>query len=186
MSCWLWIAIATAHAIDLNDHVRLTLDGGEVVEGWFLRAGEGEVVLTRPSRSDVSNVPLGIIADVQVNKKPLPLVDFEVEVAQAWSEWKAWSADPPPHPWPAVVGGASFVLAGSGHGILGRWDLGGSMMLVDAVSMGVIAMELSGHGTGRMDVALSAAVISALFKSYAASDAVRLAERRRERLGLLQ
>ena len=185
MSIWLWFAIATAHAIDLNDHVRLTLDGGEVVEGWFLRAGKAEVVLTRPSHSDVSNVPLGIVAGVQVNRQIVPLKDFEGEIAQAWAEWKAWSADPPPHPWPPLVGASSLLLAGSGHGFLGRWDLGGSMMLVDAASMGVIAVEASGHGTGRLDVVLTAAVLSVLFKSYAASDAVRLARRRRTRLGLL-
>jgi hypothetical protein len=184
VSIWLWIAIATAHAIDLNDHVRLTLDGGEVVEGWFLRAGEAEVVLTRPSHNDVSNVAMGIIAEVQVNQRFLPLEEFEGEIAQAWAEWKAWSADPPPHPWPQLVGASSLLLAGSGHGILGRWDLGGSMMVVDAASMGVIAVEASGRGTGRLDVVLTAAVLSVLFKSYAASDAARLARRRRKRLGL--
>ncbi len=76
MSIWLWFAIATVHAIDLNDHVRLTLDGGEVVEGWFLRSGESEVVLTRPSHSDVSIVPLGIIAAVQVNQRVQSLQEF--------------------------------------------------------------------------------------------------------------
>jgi hypothetical protein len=186
VSIWLWFAIATSHAIGFNDHVRLTLDGGEVVEGWFLRAAEGEVVLTRPSHSDVSNVSLEIIAKVWVNRRPRPLEEFEGEVAESWAEWKAWSADPPPHPWPYLVGASSLVLAGSGHAFLGRWDLGGSMMLVDAVSMGVIAIEASGRGTGRMDVVLSAAVLSVLFKSYAASDAARLARRRRKRLGLLE
>jgi len=185
VSIWLWFAIVTAHAIDLNDHVRLTLDGGEVVEGWFLRAGEAEVVLTRPSHGDVSNVALGIIAEVQVNQRMRSLAEFEAEVAQAWAEWMAWSADPPPHPWPQLVGASSLLLAGSGHGLLGRWDLGGSMMLVDAASMGVVALEVSGRGTGRMDVALTAAVLSVLFKSYAASDAARLARRRRKRLGLM-
>ena len=185
MSIWLWLAIATVHAIDLNDHVRLTLDGGEVVEGWFLRPGAAGVVLTRPSRSDVANVPLEIVAEVQVNQRHRSLEQFEAEVSLAWAEWKAWEADPPPHPWPPLVGASSLLLAGSGHGVLGRWDLGGPMMLVDAACMGVVAIEMTGRGTGRMDVALSAAVLSGLFKSYAASEAVRLARRRRKRLGLL-
>ena len=186
MITWLWFTIATAHAIDLNDHVKLTLDGGETVEGWFLRAREDEVILTRPSHGDVSNIPLGIIAKVRVNHRPLPKDEFEKEIAQSWSDWKAWAADPPPHPKPFLVGGSSLLLAGTGHGFLGRWDLGGSMMLVDAVSMGVIAVEASGRGTGRLDVVMTAAVLSALFKSYAASDASRLAKRRRKRLGLLE
>jgi len=180
------MAIAIANAIDLNDHVRLTLDGGEVVEGWFLRPGEAEVVLTLPSRNDVSRIPLAIVADVRINRRSCSLAEFETEIGDAWAEWKAWAANPPPHPWPVVVGSSSLLLAGSGHGILGRWDLGGPMMLVDAASMSVIAIEASGRGTGRLDIVLTATALSALFKAYAASDASRLTRRRRKRLGLLE
>ena len=178
----LLVLVTAAQAIGLNDHLHLTLDGGEVVEGYFLRATPSEVVMTRPHRNGTSRIPIDIVKLATVNGEVLARAEFVADVQDAWSDWKAWADEPPPHPHPFGVALLSAGLSGAGHGALGQWDRGTSMMAVDLVSMSIAGVELSGRGTGRVDVLMSAVAVSLFFKSYAISDSVRAARRTRNRL----
>ena len=168
------LMVGSAMAIDLNDHVRLTLDGGEAVDGYFYQAGPDSVVLT--------NVPLGIVARVQVNDGDVPLDAFTLDVRNEWKQWTTEALNPPAHPAPVTVAIASALLAGSGHGLLKQWDEATSMMVIDAACMTLAGLELAGHGTGRVDVLIGSAAVSLVFKSYAVSDGVRSAGRIRKRM----
>jgi len=178
---WLWLFGSIANAIDLNDRLRIELDGGERVEGYFLRAGDGLVVMTRPSRGDVIKVSCAIVSSVEVNGSTVGADRFVLEVEEAWQARLDWIQNAPPVPPAALIGPLNLLIAGSGHAALNRWDVGGSMMAVDAISMTVIGLELAGKGTQRMDVLVSAAAISALFKSYAFSDGLRRVRRQTDR-----
>lgn len=181
MILWLWLFGSVANAIDLNDRLRIELDGGERVEGYFVRAGDDLVVMTRPGRGDVVKVPCAIVSSVEVNGSKLGAEEFVLEIEAAWQKRLNWIKDAPPVPPAGLVGPLNLLLAGSGHAALSRWDLGGSMMVVDAIGMSVVGLELAGKGTQRMDVLISAAAISAMFKSYAFSDGLRRVRRRTER-----
>ncbi len=184
MSLALWLLIAPSFALDINDHLVLGLHGGEEVDGWYLRADGSTVVLSIPALGERVRVPLSIVDTVNVNDADMSVGDFQIEVELAWAKHTRWLADPPPHPPPLIVGVSGVFLAGLGHASLGEWAVATPMLVADGMFMGVMALEATGHGTGRMDVFLSAAFLSVLFKSYAVSDGYRLARRRRVRLGL--
>ena len=104
MIFWVWLFICNpAQAIDLNDHVRLTLDGGEVVEGYYLRPGANEVVLTRPGVNGTSRIPLAIVDSVELNGDQTPFDVFSNSIKSEWGDWIVWASDPPPHPPPFAV-----------------------------------------------------------------------------------
>ena len=183
MIVWAWLFICNpAQAIDLNDHVRLTLDGGEVVEGYFLRPGADEVVLTRPGANGTSRIPLAIVDSVKLNGEPVAAETFSESVNTEWKEWVSWAADPPPHPAPLSVGMVSVVVAGSGHLLLGDSKQALSMAVVDVGCMTMAGLEIAGRGTGRVDVLMGSLAMSALFKAYAASQSVRMTKRVRTRI----
>ena len=176
------LMVGSAMAIDLNDHVRLTLDGGEAVDGYFYQAGPDSVVLTNDQGKRTTRVPLGIVARVQVNDGDVPLDAFTLDVRNEWKQWTTEALNPPAHPAPVTVAIASALLAGSGHGLLKQWDEATSMMVIDAACMTLAGLELAGHGTGRVDVLIGSAAVSLVFKSYAMADGVRSADRIRKRM----
>ncbi len=180
----LWLTLSTALAIDINDHLKLELAGGEHIEGWYLRAEVGAVVMTVPESGRNSTVPLSILKAVTVNDQPQPLDAFEAEIVAAWQDQQAWLKDPPPHPLPGVVASAGVLVAGSGHALLGEGGVAAPMLVVDVGCMGLMGLEAAGKGTGRVDVFFTAAVLSTVFKAYALSDGHRRAKRRRQRMGL--
>ena len=183
MIFWVWLfTFNPAQAIDLNDHVRLTLDGGEVVEGYYLRPGANEVVLTRPGVNGTSRIPLAIVDSVELNGDQTPFDVFSKSIKSEWSDWILWASDPPPHPPPFAVAVASGVVAGTGHSWLGDSQQGLSMALVDVGCMTMAGLEIAGRGTGRVDVLMGSIALSALFKAYAASESVRMTKRVRRRI----
>ena len=184
MILWAMSAALTlgVHAADLNDRVRLVLDGGESVEGYFYQSLSDGVVLTRPGASGTTTIPLSIVSAVEVNGKPISIADFSMDLKQDWKAWTEAALNPPAHPHPLWVGISSGMVAGGGHGLLKRWDLGASMIAVDLACMSMVGMELAGRGTGRVDVLFGSVALSLIFKSYAISDGVRRATRIRERM----
>ena len=184
MIVWLWLTLSTASAIDINDHLILELDGGERVEGWFLRPEETSVVVSIPSTGRLATIPLGIVKTVTINDAPIPVRDFRQEVDAEWAKVLTWRADPPPHPQPGYVAVSGVVVAGTGHAMLGEWKVATPMIVADTAFMGVMAMEAAGAGTGRVDIFFTAALLSAVFKAYALSDGYRRARRRRVRLDI--
>ena len=184
MILWLWLTLSTASAIDINDHLILELDGGERIEGWFLRSEGESVVVAVPASGRMATIPLGIVQAVTLNDAPQNLADFRREVEEEWDQILAWRADPPAHPHPGFVAGSGVLLAGTGHAMLGEWRLATPMMMADGAFMGLMAMEAAGAGTGRIDIFFTAALLSTVFKAYALSDGHRRAKRRRVRLGL--
>ena len=180
----IWLTLNPSFAIDINDHIVLSLAGGEQVDGWFLRPEDQGVVLSIPAVGETASVPLSIVESVKINDADVPLIEFGAAISLAWTEHTRWLADPPPHPRPFLPVASSLILAGSGHAWLGEWDVATGMLIGDTIFMGVMGLEAAGHGTGRMDVLLSAAALSVLFKAYAMSDSHRVARRRRDRIGL--
>ncbi len=184
MILWLWLLVNPAAAIDINDHLLIELQGGERVEGWFLKAEADSVVVSVPAEGTAVTVPFDILKSVTLNDAPIQLEAFRREVEAEWRALLMWRADPPPHPAPGVVAVSGVVVAGSGHAMLGEWGPGAPMIFADTAFMTIMGLEASGHGTGRVDIFFTAALLSTVFKAYALADGYRRAQRRRARLGL--
>ncbi|MGB0640257.1 MAG: hypothetical protein ACPGTU_13030 [Myxococcota bacterium] len=182
MLLFLLLTIGLAQGIEVNDQVALSLDGGEQVDGWFVRAEAGSVVLHVPELGRSAVIPVSVVKAVQCNQEKWSLERFVSEVAEAQHRYEAWLESPPPHPHPVVLAGPSIVLAGTGHAILGDWEFAKGMMLLDGVAMGTMAIE--GFGQQRVQVFYTAALISLIFKAYAVSDAAHRTRQRRRRLGI--
>ena len=185
MILWLCLFFRPAAAIDINDHLLLELQGGERIEGWYLKTTDQAIVLSVPSTGRATTVPFGVLKAVTINDAPMTLDAFRAELSSEWSKELAWRADPPPHPQPGVVAVSGIFLAGTGHGMLNEWSMGVPMILVDAGFMSVVTIEAAGKGTGRADIFFTAVLLSSIFKAYAVTDGHRRAKRRRERLGLV-
>jgi hypothetical protein len=123
------------------------------------------------------------VKSAAVNNQPMPLEAFRSEVEEEWQKIVAWRQNPPPHPNPVLVGGAGFLMAGAGHAWLGEKRVAVPMMIADSVFMSSLAVEASGHGTGRVDIFFTAALLSTLFKTYAMTEGFRQAKKRRIKLG---
>jgi hypothetical protein len=174
-----FIGIATA--IDVNDQVEVKLDGGEIVQGWFVRGEPGHVVVHVPKTGDTARIPLSMLSDIEVNGESVSRAAFEGEILQAHEAWLQWRADPPAHPAPIWVAVSSIALAGSGHALLGDWQNAPGLLVADTVGMSVAAWEL-GHQQ-RINVLLGAVAISTIMKGYGASNGARKARARRRKLG---
>jgi hypothetical protein len=173
--------IGLAAAIDINDQVELTLDGGETVQGWFVRGEPGHVVIHLPKTGDTTRIPLSMLSDIEVNGTPVSSQNFESEIRQAHEDWLQWRADPPAHPAPVWVAVSSVALAGSGHALLGDWQNAPGLIVADAVGMSVAAWEF-GHQQ-RVNVLLGAVAVSTIMKAYGISNGSRKARARRRKLG---
>ena len=183
MIAWLWLVTLPVLAIDNNDHLILELDGGERVEGWYLKVDEDVIVMSVPETGTTARIPTAIVKSAAVNNQPMPLDAFKSEVEEEWGKIVEWRLNPPPHPSPVLVGGVGFLLAGTGHAWLGEKRIAVPMMIADTALMSTLAVEASGHGTGRVDIFFTAALLSTLFKTYAMTEGFRQAKKRRVKLG---
>ena len=178
--CLLLLWGTAAQALDTQDQLTLSLDGGEALTGWFVRAEADAVVLSVRGLPAPTRVPLDIVSAVSCNGQTWRMVQFRQEVSAAHRAWLAWLVDPPPHPPAILVAAPSLVLPGTGHAMLGEWKEAGSYMIADLVVLGVGALEL--HGSQRLGVLVPLAGIGLLLRGSAAADAVRMASRRAKRL----
>jgi len=175
-------SIGLALAIDVNDQLSLQLDGGETIEGWFVRAGPDHVFIHIPTTGDTSRIPLNMVHRVEVNGGLVESGTFGEEVKAAHEAWQRWRSDPPPHPPASIVATSSLLLAGSGHAMLGDWGLAPGLLFADSVGMGVVAWEM-GHQQ-RLNVLLGASVVSIVMKTYGATNSARAAKARRRKFGI--
>lgn len=182
-----WLALAwalvwspDASALDANDRLKLTLQGGETVDGWFVRAEADAIVVSVPGLTRTTRVPLSLIRAVQDNGTDMPMARFHQDVAQAHREWRDWVMNPPPHPAPVWVAGGSLVLPGTGLVALGESRNGWGYIIADLVLLGSGALELSNEQ--RLGVLVPIAALNILLRINSASDAVRVTNRRRRRL----
>ena len=181
MIALLLLSMGLAYGVEVNDKLSLTLDGGEHVDGWFVRAEDGAVVLHVPELRRSAVIPITIVQSIECNQEKWSMDRFRLEMADAQRSYEALLADPPPHPHPAVVAFPNVLLAGSGHAVLGDWESAKGLMLLDTVAMGVATVEA--FGQQRAQVFYSAALISLLIKGYSIADSVRLTQDRRRRFG---
>ncbi len=183
MIALLWM-VGLAFALDVNDQLKLQLDGGEVIEGWFVRAEPAHIVIHVSALGASSRIPLAMLDTVEINGVEVSSQRFEADVQVAHEQWLQWRAAPPPHPSAGVVAFTSVLMAGSGHAWLGDWENAPGLLLADSIGMGVTAWELKNKQ--RLNVVFGAVTVSAIMKLYAASNGARKARARRRKLGLDQ
>ena len=165
--------LACAYAIDVNDELGLRLDGGEHVDGWFVRYVADELTVHVPALGESVHVPLSVVAAVHVNGDPLSLDAFQAEL-EVWHEnWSMWLKNSPSAPPPAVVAMTSVVLAGSGHALMNDWKNAPGMMVADALGMGILAWELTHQQ--RLNVVAGSITVSLIMKLYGATNGARKA-----------
>lgn len=178
----LLLAPSSALALDGNDALVLALEGGAVVQGWYVGIDDGVLRLSGDNR--FTDVPLDQVVGVQRDGQPLDLSVFHAEAASAQAELEALRADPPRVAPPAVAFGASLVWAGAGHAAVGDWRAGAGWAAVDLVLLGAAAYTL---GVQRSSgAAIPIVAIDLLVRAAAAGDAARLSRRERRRLDGLQ
>jgi len=182
-----WLALvaalfwgAAAYALDSNDRLVLTLDGGEQVDGWFVRAEANAVVLSVPGVADATRVPLDIVAGVSRNGEVQPIAQFCADAATAHVEWKAWLKNPPPHPPALAVAASSLIIPGTGQAILHESRSAKGYLIADLVILGAGALELSNEQ--RLSVLVPLGALAAIMRISSAAEAVRTTNRRRRRL----
>lgn len=172
----IWAWVGAVWALDGSDALRLTLDGGVVVEGRFARAGAASVFLNA-SEQGLAEVPLVLINAVAVNGQPMSLPVFEAELAESWRASMLIDGERiGPAPPPAVVAGASMVWAGAGHAALGEWKSFGLYSGVEVALLGLAALNLTQEDLRPLPALLA---LDVLFKIYAAQESARIAKRRR-------
>ena len=175
--------LAAAFAIDVNDQVGVELSGGEVVEGWFVRARPQVVTLHVPSLGHSVDIDLSLVDQVSVNGTEVDVVQFSDDLDGWYLSWTQWLENTPSPPPPMVVGLAGVPLAGTGHAWLGDWRSASGMMVADALGMSVLTWELQNNQ--RLNVVSGALAVSLVMKFYAATNGARKArtERRRRNEG---
>lgn len=166
-----------AHALDGNDALTLQIVGGAEVEGWFYSCADG--VLTVSGNNTLQRVPLVSIMAVERDGEPLPMQTFRAEVAEQQARLDSFRADPPPHPAPGVVIGASVLWAGAAPAAVGDWKKAAAYSLVEGVLVGTAIANIN---SGSAAVLIPLAGLDVLFKGYAAGEAVRVTRKRRARL----
>ena len=182
-----WLALVLAlvwapdvAALDANDRLKISLEGGELVDGWFVRAEADAVVVSVPGLTSTTRVPLHLIRAVSDNGAAVPMDRFRLDVAQAHQKWKDWVMNPPPHPAPFWVAGGSLIVPGTGLVALGEERSGWGYVIADLVLLGAGALELSNEQ--RLGVVVPVVGLNLLLRINSASDAVRVTNRRRRRL----
>lgn len=182
-----WVALflglvcgTAAHALDTNDRLVLTLDGGERVDGWFVRAEADAVVLSVPGMPAPTRVPLVIVSGVTRNGQDQAMEQFRSEATAAHEAWKSWVLHPPPHPHAVGLVAASLLVPGTGQAILRETESAWGYLVADLVFLGAGALELSNEQ--RLGVLVPLAGLSVLMRLTSASDAARTTNRRRRRL----
>jgi hypothetical protein len=174
--------IGPAMAIGVNDQLALELDGGETIDGWFVRSGGDHVFVHLPSTGDTERIPLSMLKAVEVNGHAVEAETFAQELVVAHNEWLYLRANPPVQPPAAVVALSSLALAGSGHAWLGDWENAPGLLVADTIGMGVFAWEM-GHAQ-RLNVLVGTAAVSIIMKAYGANKSARKARARRRKFGM--
>ena len=172
----LWLAGSAAWALDGNDTVSLVLAGGTVVEGRFLRAEPGTVVISTQAQGPVA-VPLVIVEGAAVNGAALGLEVFLAEAEEAWERRLAVVEAAPSAPSPAVVAGASMLWAGAGHATLGEWRTFAGYSAAEAVIWGAVALSIVQDDTQAVVPLIG---LDLIFRAWSAQESARTARRRRE------
>lgn len=169
-----------AHALSGNDFLYLVLADGMRVKGWYYETRDGVLTLSGDSR--LIEVPVSAVASVVRNGEPWPLTELLSDVAVEQAKEDAWRANPPPHPPGWLVVSGDVVCCGLGHLAIGDKKSFAKYALVDVVFLGTAAWAaIDGPGWG---LAVPIVGLDALFRGYAAGDALRTTQRRRARLGL--
>ncbi len=178
ISFLLWIGLA--HAVDVNDTVRLTLDGGESIDGWFVHYEPETLSIHVPKLSETVQVPFSIVNHVEVNRDPLALDSWKSELSAWHRAWLQGLSEQPfaPPVWSVAL--TSTALAGTGHALLGDWQQATGMLIADSLGMSVAAWEIT-HGQ-RLNVVVGGVAVSAVMKMYAISNGIRLARRKRAKM----
>jgi hypothetical protein len=160
-----------ALALDGNDRLVITLQGGLVVEGWFYRS-DGEVVVVSGGNR-FQSLPVDLIASVQTNGLSMPLEVFQAELRTA-----AHSLAPEvgvPHP--ATVTVAAAIWPGAGPALLGDW---GDAAALTGLELAVIgAGALAARNDGGMGVFIPLAGLEVLMRVVTVDEVRREARRRR-------
>jgi len=170
-----WLLAGAALALDGNDRLVLELAGGEVVEGSYIRSGPDTVAIS-PAAGEIHEVPLVIVEQALVNGEPMPLEQLRAEAAAAWQQTLLMVPPEQWNPHPAGVAGASMLLAGTGHAMLGEWKAAGGYAAVEGVFLGTIALNVALEDPRPLPALIG---LDVLFKIWAAQEAARIAKRRR-------
>lgn len=173
---WLWTVVGVALALDGNDQVRLELAGGAVVEGRFLRAEPGAVILSNAAQGAVA-VPLVIVEGASLNGAPMGLEAFRAEAAAAWELRASLLAESPSAPPAAVVAGMSMLWAGAGHAALGEWRAFGGYSAAEAIIWGTVVFNLANEEVEPVPTLIA---LDLIVRAWAAQESARIAKRRRE------
>lgn len=178
MLAWVWAG--TAWAIGGNDRLEITLNTGEQVQGWYYDLRGEHLLLSGDNR--VADVPLALVAQVQMNGQPISVAELMQELEGVRALQSALLADPPPHPRSGVAIALSLGWAGAGHAALGDWKSFAGYSVVEAALLGTGAYNLA-RGS-KPGVLIPITALDILFKGYAAADSGRIARGRRAQLGL--
>ncbi len=167
-------------ALDTNDRLVLTLDGGEEVHGWFVRAERQAAVIATPGRREPTRVLNALVAQVDLNGNSMALDDYRSELQIAYREWVDWMSDPPPSPPPVLVGSMSAALPGTGHAALGEWRHFAGYAIGDLTLIGLVGLEYATQR--RLGMLITLAGLDLIVRGVAVGDAVRVSRRRRRQL----
>ena len=170
----------TAWALDTNDRLMLTLDGGEQVHGWFVRAEKDAVVIAIPGHRETTRVRNNLVAQVRLNGDTVAMDDYRSQLQVAYSEWVDWVANPPPHPPPVLVGTMGAVFPGSGHAALGEWRHFAGYAIADVTLIGLMGLELATQQ--RLGMLLTLGGVDLIVRGVSVGDAARISRRRRRQL----
>jgi len=174
------LTLSPAHALSGNDFLYLVLADGMRVKGWFYETQDGVLTLSGDSR--LIDVQVVAVASVVRNGEPWPLNELLAEVAVEQAREDAWRLAPPPHPPGWVAVGGNMLCCGLGHAAIGDRRGFVRYAVVDAIFLGAATWAvIDGPGWG---LAVPVVGLDLLFRGYAASDALRITQRRRARLGL--
>ncbi len=176
---WCLLLGGSAQAFDGNDALRVTVVGGDVVEGWYVSAVDGLLVLS--GNNQFYEVPLPAIQTIVRDGELLDPLTVQAELASAQATMDAFRADPPPHPHPAAVIGASMLFAGAGHAMVGEWKPVAGYAAVELVLLGTAAWNVRNRTYA---VLVPLGLLEMVVRGYSASEAAAITRSRRRKLSL--
>lgn len=180
MLLWGLLYLISAFAFDGNDRLKLQMEQGVEVSGWFYSFENGVLVVSGDNR--FVSVPVSNIQAVECNDLPMPLDEFHGQIEMLVRQRIEEQANPPPHAPPFVVVGLSMLWAGSGHAVLGEWKEAKGYAVVEGVIIGTAIYNI--YRRSSLGVLVSLGALDLLFKAYSAGEALYITRARRARLGL--
>ncbi len=167
--------LPAALALDGNDEMQLTLRGGSVVTGRYLRVSADGLVLS--GEDGPVDVPMVLVESAVVDGDAMGVAELSAALATARESLAVWLVDPPPHPAPAVVIGASMLWAGAGHAALGDWRSLAAYSVVEGVLWTAAAVNIAQQDARPLLPLLG---LDIAFKVWSARESSRTARQRRE------